>query len=218
MERPFLDRREAGRILAERLKKYAGMKDAMVLGLPRGGVVVAYEVAETLGLPLDVFVVRKIGLPGQEEFAIGALASGGTCVVDEVTARLAGVSTERLERVVQNELKELCRRERLYREGRPLDLADKIVLVVDDGLATGSTMQAAVVALKKRGVRKIVVAVPVGSEEACSSFKDEADETICAVIPKPFYAVGVWYDDFRQTTDEEVRSLLHRAHLPTEKA
>jgi predicted phosphoribosyltransferase len=213
MERPFSDRQEAGRFLASKLKKYEAKKDTVVLGLPRGGVPVAYEVAQALGLPMDVFVVRKLGLPGQEELAMGAIATGGACVINEEVVRESGLSDEDIDRVVQRESAELDRRERLYREGPPLKLEGKTVILVDDGLATGSTMSAAVFALKKRGVRKLVVAVPVGAPDTCEAFKTEVDEAICAVMPEPFHAVGVWYEDFRPTTDDEVRDLLHRGQL-----
>lgn len=214
METPFRDRHEAGRFLASRLKKYEGKKDTVVLGLARGGVVVAYEVAHVLGLPMDVFVVRKLGVPGYEEFAVGAIATGGACVINEEVARETGLSTEEIDRIIQRESVELDRRERLYREGPPLKVEDKTVILVDDGLATGSTMSAAVFALKKRGVRKLVVAVPVGSPEICDAFKAEVDEAVCAMTPEPFYAVGAWYEDFRPTTDDEVRDLLNSAAHP----
>lgn len=211
--RPFQDRQEAGRFLAGRLKKYEGKKNTVVLGLPRGGVVVAYEVAQALGLPLDVFIVRKLGLLGHEELAMGAIATGGSCVINDDIVRQAGVTPKELNEVIQHETAELHRRERLYRENEPLKVKDKTVLLVDDGLATGSTMRAAVLALKKIGVRKIVVAVPVGSSDTCSAFEDEADEVLCGMMPDPFYAVGVWYQDFRQTTDEEVKELLQQKVL-----
>lgn len=211
MKMPFRDRHEAGRFLASKLKKYRQDKDAVVLGLPRGGVVVAYEVAQALGLPLDVFVVRKLSVPYYPELAIGAIASGGAWVINQEVVNQIGLTSDDIEETVRQELAELERRERVYREGKPFDVKGKTVLLIDDGLATGSTMQAAVVALKKLGVQKLVVAVPVGASETCEAFKHEVDDAICAVEPEPFYAVGAWYKDFRPTTDEEVKTLLGSA-------
>lgn len=208
MDRIFKDRREAGRYLASKLKKYKGKKNAVVLGLPRGGVVVAHEVAQALGLPLDVFVVRKLGLPGYEELAMGAIASGGALVVDEELIQRAGVTREDVAHILREEFRELHRREELYRKDGLADVKGKTVLLVDDGLATGSTMMAAVSALKKLEAKILVVAVPVGAPETCAAFEKEVDETVCATAPDPFQAVGVWYEDFRPTTDEEVKELL----------
>jgi putative phosphoribosyl transferase len=211
-ERIFKDRVEAGRFLADRLADYAGRRDVVVLALPRGGVPVAYEVAQRLRAPLDVFVVRKLGVPGHEELAMGAIASGGVRVLNEDVVSYLGVPNEVIDEVAADELRELQRREQLYRGGRPpLDVRDRTVIIVDDGLATGSTMRAAVKALRQKGPKEIVVAAPVGARETCDSFKAEVDVVcICAVTPEPFNAVGLWYRDFSQTTDEEVHDLLTR--------
>ena len=212
MERTFPNRTEAGRQLAEKLIKYAGRADVIVLGLPRGGVPVAFEVAQRLGVPLDVFLVRKLGVPGFEELAVGAIASGGVRVLNEDVMRAIPNVDEVIESVTARETAELERREQSYRDGRPPpELRDRVIILVDDGLATGATMRAAVKALRQRGVAKIVVAVPVGPPETCREFEDEADETICASAPEFFQAVGQYYEDFSQTSDEEVRELLARA-------
>jgi len=212
MERTFPNRTEAGRQLAEKLIKYAGRADVIVLGLPRGGVPVAFEVAQRLGVPLDVFLVRKLGVPGVEELAVGAIASGGLRVLNEDVMRAIPNADEVIESVTARETAELERREQSYRDGRPApELRDRVVILVDDGLATGATMRAAVKALRQRGVAKIVVAVPVGPPDTCREFEDEADETICASAPEFFQAVGQYYEDFSQTSDEEVRELLARA-------
>ena len=212
MERTFPNRTEAGRQLAEKLIKYAGRADVIVLGLPRGGVPVAFEVAQRLGVPLDVFLVRKLGVPGFEELAVGAIASGGLRVLNEDVMRAIPNADEVIESVTARETAELERREQSYRDGRPApELRDRVVILVDDGLATGATMRAAVKALRQRGVAKIVVAVPVGPPDTCREFEDEADETICASAPEFFQAVGQYYEDFSQTSDEEVRELLARA-------
>jgi putative phosphoribosyl transferase len=208
----FRDRREAGRVLARSLSHYADRDDVVVLALPRGGVPVAYEVAKELGAPLDVFLVRKLGVPGHEELAMGAIASGGVLVLDEGVLRWLGIGEEQVQRAVERELAELRRRESAYRDGRPLpDLEDKTVILVDDGLATGATMQAAVHAVRRYRPARIVVAVPVASGSTCDQLRGQADEVVCAVSPSPFYAVGNWYGDFTQTSDEEVRELLERA-------
>src|SRR6266478_9224176 len=212
MERAFPNRLEAGRILAENLDKYAGREDVIVLGLPRGGVPVAYEVAKCLGAPLDVFIVRKLGVPGFEELAAGAIASGGVRVLNEDVMRAIPHADQAIEVVTARETAELQRREQVYREGRPApELRDRIAILVDDGLATGATMRAAVKALRQRGAAKIVVAVPVGPPDTCREFEDQADEVICASAPEFFQAVGQYYEDFSQTSDEEVRELLARA-------
>jgi predicted phosphoribosyltransferase len=212
MERAFPNRAEAGRLLAKKLEKYAGRDDVIVLGLPRGGVPVAYEVAKSLRVPLDVFIVRKLGVPGFEELAAGALASGGVRVLNEDVLRALPNADEIIESVTAKETAELERREKSYRDDRPApELRDRVVILVDDGLATGATMRAAVKALRQRGVAKIVVAVPVGPPDTCREFEDEADETICASTPEFFQAVGQYYEDFSQTSDEEVRDLLARA-------
>jgi predicted phosphoribosyltransferase len=205
----FRDRTEAGRVLAERLREYADGDDVVVLALPRGGVPVAHEVAKALHAPLSVFVARKLGVPGYPELAMGAIASGGSVVLDEGLVGRLGVSRQQLQQVVIDEAGEVARREELYRGGRELpDLEGKTVILVDDGLATGATMRAAVLALRQLNPAKIVVAVPVAAEETCRQFEDVADHVVCAVTPRPFYAVGQWYEDFDQTTDEEVRDLL----------
>jgi putative phosphoribosyl transferase len=211
-QRRFRDRAEAGRLLAERLRRYSGRDDVVVLALPRGGVPVAYEVAKTLRAPLGVLVVRKIGVPGHEELAMGALASGGVLVLDENIVRAIGLDRSQLERAIASELRELERRQAAYGEsGDALDLDGKTVILVDDGLATGSTMRAAAEAVRRLNPARVIVAVPVASEETCDRFRDVVDEIVCDVTPKPFHAVGLWYDDFTQTSDEEVRDLLARA-------
>jgi putative phosphoribosyl transferase len=209
-EPKFKNRKEAGRELAQHLEEFAGRKDVVVLALPRGGVPVGYEVAKYLGAPLDVFIVRKLGVPGQEELAFGALASGGVAVFNDGILRALRMPEELLQAVMVSEQKELERREQLYREGRgPLNMKDKSVVVVDDGLATGATMAAAVEALKQMGPKEIVVAVPVSSERACDEFRAHTNaRCISAATPEPFYGVGMWYENFSQTTDEEVQELL----------
>ena len=212
MEGAFANRAEAGRLLAEKLEKYAGRTDVVVLGLPRGGVPVAYEVAQRLGVSLDVFVVRKLGMPGFEELAVGAIASGGVRVLNEDIMRSLPNADQLIESVTEKQTVELERREETYRDGRPApELRDRVVILVDDGLATGATMRAAVAALRQRGVAKIVVAAPVGAPDTCRELEQEADETICATAPEFFQAVGQYYEDFSQTSDEEVRELLARA-------
>jgi predicted phosphoribosyltransferase len=204
----YHDRRDAGRRLAAALLPYANRRDVIVLALPRGGVPVGFEVAARLGAPLDVFIVRKLGLPGREELAMGALASGGVRVLDDDLIRLAGVSVDEVERITEAEQAELDRRERRYPPVR-----DKTVILVDDGLATGASMRAAVAALRMEGPARIVVAVPVAAAETCAAFESIADDVVCPVTPESFQAVGLWYDDFSQTTDDEVRELLARSHL-----
>jgi len=212
MERTFSNRTEAGRLLAEKLVKYAGRADVIVLGLPRGGVPVAYEVAKRLGVPLDVFIVRKLGVPGFEELAVGAIASGGVRVLNRDVMHALPNAEATIESITARETAELERREQSYSAGRPSpELRDRIVILVDDGLATGATMRAAVKALRHRGAAKIVVAVPVGPPDTCREFEGEADETICASVPEFFQAVGQYYEDFSQTSDDEVRELLARA-------
>lgn len=198
--------------MAERLAAYAERKDVLVLALPRGGVPVGFEVAQALHAPLDLFLVRKLGLPGHEELAMGAIASGGTRVLNEQVVKKLNIPEEVIDAVAKEEQRELIRRELDYREGRPPpEVQDRTVLLVDDGLATGSTMRAAVAALRQQGPGRIVVAVPVGAEETCAVVQREADEVVWVQTPRPFYAVGAWYDNFAQITDEEVRELLARA-------
>ena len=212
METIFSNRAEAGQLLAEKLGKYAGRDDVIVLGLPRGGVPVAYQVARRLGVPLDVFIVRKLGVPGFEELALGAIASGGVRVLNEDVVRALPKANELIESVTTRELAELARREQIYRDGRPApDIGGRTVILVDDGLATGATMRAAVAALRQLGAAKIVVAVPVGAADTCREIEQEVDETVCAMAPEWFQAVGQFYEDFSQTSDEEVRELLARA-------
>src|SRR5438270_2187406 len=212
MEGIFPDRAEAGRMLGLKLSKYAGRDDVIVLGLPRGGVPVAYEVARALRVPLDVFIVRKLGVPGFEELAVGAIASGGVRVLNEEVANALPNRDEIIEAVTAKETAELERREREYRDGRPApEIRGRTVILIDDGLATGATMRAAVKALRQRGAAKIVVAVPVGPPDTCKEFEDVADEVVCASAPEFFQAVGQYYEDFSQTSDDEVRDLLAKA-------
>jgi predicted phosphoribosyltransferase len=210
--RRFRDRREAGRLLAQRLRKYAGRDDVVVLALPRGGVPVAYEVANELRAPLGVFLVRKLGVPGYEEFAMGAIASGGVLVLDQGLVQRLGIDQRLLEQAVAQELQELQRREQAY-DGRrtPQQLEGKTAILVDDGLATGSTMRAAALAVRELDPARVVVAVPVAARETCGEFRDVVDEVVCEVTPRPFHAVGLWYEDFSQTSDDEVRELLDQA-------
>jgi putative phosphoribosyl transferase len=206
----FQDRRDAGRQLAARLAHLRG-SDVVVLALPRGGVPVAYEVAAGLQVPLDVFLVRKLGVPGHEELAMGAIASGGVQVLNEDVVLSMGVKPAEIERVAREERVELTRREDAYRGGRPApDVHGKTAILVDDGLATGATMRAAVAALRKLGPAHVLVAVPVGAVETCAALRRCADEVVCLDTPEPFWAVGRWYADFQQTGDDEVRDLLRR--------
>jgi predicted phosphoribosyltransferase len=209
----FSDRREAGRLLAERLQHYAHKPGVIVLALPRGGVPVAFEVAESLDVPMDIFIVRKLGTPGQRELAMGALASGGVRVLNEDVVRLLHIPEEVIDKVTAEEQQEMVRYERAYRGERVApDLTSSTVILVDDGLATGSTMHAAVASLKQRMPARVVVAVPVAPPSALREFQGETDEVVCALSPQePFEGVGRWYLDFSQTTDEEVRDLLSRA-------
>jgi putative phosphoribosyl transferase len=208
----FRDRFDAGRILAQKLSKYAGRDDVLVFGLPRGGVPVAFEVAKALGAPLDVFIVRKLGLPFHEELAMGAIASGGVRVIDEDLVRQFGISEADLDAVIAEEETELERREQQYRGDRPFpNVAGRTVILVDDGLATGSSMRVAVAALRHENPASIVVAVPIAPPDTCAMLRQEAEEVVCASTPEPFFAVGLWYEDFSQTEDEEVHDLLERA-------
>ena len=209
MSYAFADRRAAGRALSRALAGYAADRDVVVLGLPRGGVPVAFVVAQALHAPLDAFAVRKLGVPGHEELAMGAVASGGICILDGSVTALLALSREEIERVKARELAELARREQAYRDHRSRPaIAGKNVIVIDDGLATGSSMHAAVEALRSGNPANVVVAVPVGSPETCERMKTIADDVVCVLEPADFRAVGMHYVDFRQTTDEEVRSLL----------
>jgi putative phosphoribosyl transferase len=208
----FRDRTEAGDVLAGHLRHYAGRDDVLILALPRGGVPVAYEVADRLHVPLDVVLVQKLGTPGQEELAMGALASGGVRVLNQHVVQELGISQQQIEEAAAEEQQELERRERAYRGNRPpLKVKGKTVVLIDDGLATGSSMRAAISALRQMDPLKIVVAVPVASQATCEELGKVADEVICAAMPVPFLAVGQWYHEFSQTTDEEVRELLDRS-------
>jgi predicted phosphoribosyltransferase len=210
----FRDRDDAGQQLAQRLTRYADDPNVVALALPRGGVPVAYEVARRLRAPLDVWLVRKVGVPGHEELAMGAIASGGVRVLQADVAQAAGVSEEQLQRVTERERAELARREEAYRDGKPpLDLHGRTAILIDDGLATGATMRAAILALRQHEPARIVVAVPTASPDVCAEFQRLVDEMVCAATPQPFYAVGAWYDDFSQTTDDEVRDLLRQAEV-----
>ena len=213
--RAFEDRKEAGRALAARLRQYAGRSDVVVLALPRGGVPVAAPVADALDAPLDLFLVRKLGTPGHRELAMGAIASGGIRVLNDDVVKWYGIPPAAIDAVAREEEQELVRREATYREGREAPpLEGKIVILIDDGLATGSTMMAAVKAVRQRHPARIIVAVPVGARDTCDALATIADEVVCVRMPEPFSAVGQWYLDFDQTTDEEVRQLL-RTHTPS---
>jgi putative phosphoribosyl transferase len=208
----FRDRRDAGRTVAAALQAYANRPDVLVLALPRGGVPVGYEIARALHVPLDVFMVRKLGVPGHEELALGAIASGGVRVINEEVVRSLGLTWDDVERATARELPELERREHDYRGDRPRpDVRDRTVILTDDGLATGSTMRAAAVALRRLEPARIVVAVPVAAKATCDSLRSEVDEIICAATPDKFFAVGQWYCEFEQTSDEEVKALLDAA-------
>ncbi|MEH2027083.1 phosphoribosyltransferase [Nostoc sp.] len=208
----FKDRRFAGQVLAKELAAYANDPDVLVLGLPRGGVPVAFEVAKALNAPLDVLVVRKLGVPDQEELAMGAIASGGVRIVNKNIISQVKISDEVISRVAVQEERELERREQLYRPNRPLrDLQGRTVILVDDGLATGATMWAALVTVQKQQPAQIVIAVPVAAPETCQELETEVDEIVCISTPSPFHSVGLWYESFPQTTDEEVRNLLAKA-------
>ena len=215
-QRPFRDRTEAGRLLAAKLTAYANRPDVIVLALPRGGVPVAYEVARALNAPLDVFLVRKLGVPGYEELAMGAIATGGVRVLNDQLVGGLRIPDYIVDEVAASEQQELTRRERLYRGDRPApDVRGRTVILVDDGLATGATMLAAVKALRQQQPARIVVAVPTASPETCEQLRAEVDDIICAITPEPFHAVGLWYEDFSQTKDEEVRDLLARSEQAT---
>lgn len=208
-DRMFHNRSHAGRVLAHLLPNYANRNDVVLLGLPRGGVPVAFEVARELNVPLDVLVVRKLGVPGYQELAMGAIASGGVRVLNDDVMKALGISSRMLEHVAVLEQRELERREQLYRAGRSaLPLEKRIVIIVDDGLATGSTMHAAVNAVRQQHPASIVIAVPIAARETCDEFQDCVDECVCALTPEHFYAVGYWYEDFTPVTDEEVSAFL----------
>jgi predicted phosphoribosyltransferase len=216
MVKAFRNRREAGRELAGRLRHLAGRDDVVVLALPRGGVPVAYEVARTLGVPLDVFIVRKLGVPWHSELAMGAIATGGVRLLNEVTIRMMGIRPEEVEHVTAVERRELERRERTYRGSVPrLAVRGRTVILVDDGLATGLSMAAAVTALREQAPARIIAAAPVGSPDACAAVERIADECVCVIEPEPLDGVGAWYLDFDQTTDAEVRALLDAARQPS---
>lgn len=209
----FADRTEAGKMLGEALSDYAGKTDVIVLGLPRGGVPVAYEVAKALAAPLDLWLVRKLGVPGQEELAMGAMAGKDTRVLNQEIINLLNIDQASLNATIVKEQAELERRNRLYRQGMPPpDIQGKTIILVDDGLATGATMRASIVSLRHAGAARIIVAVPVAAASASEKIRKEADEVVCLYMPEPFYGVGQWYDDFSQTTDEEVLALLDRAN------
>ena len=208
----FRNRIDAGQILAQHLQSYKDRPDTLVLALPRGGVPVAYEVARELNAPLDVFIVRKLGVPGHEELGMGAIATGGVRILHEGIVREMGIPQHAIDVVSEREQRELERREQLYRGDRPAPrIEGRTVIIVDDGLATGSSMKAAVQALRQRGPARLIVAVPTAPAETCNQFKEIADEVVCAITPEPFFAVGGSYGDFSQTTDEEVRDLMQRA-------
>lgn len=212
--RPFRDRREAGRLLAPLLRRFAGRSDVVILALPRGGVPIAYEVAVAIGAPLDVFTVRKLGVPEHEELAMGAIGSGGAYVLNYDVIDALHISREEVVDVAERERRELKRREHLYRDSRPYPKLDgRTIILIDDGIATGASMIAALNALRQEGPSKIVVAVPVAPPEISSTLREHADEVICFQTPEPFGGVGAWYDDFSQVTDEEVRALLDQASL-----
>jgi putative phosphoribosyl transferase len=208
----FLNRMDAGRKLAGRLRGYAGRKEVIVLGIPRGGVPVAFEVASALDAPLDVFISRKLGVPGQEELAFGAIASGGVRVLDADIVEATDISEKQIEEITARERNELERRERTYSTGRPpLEVHGRTAILVDDGIATGSSMRAAISALRALGPERIVVAVPVAPPSTCSRLRPEVDELVCVETPEFFDAIGRFYDDFSQVSDQEVRDLLQRA-------
>ncbi|HIK55756.1 MAG TPA: phosphoribosyltransferase [Synechococcales cyanobacterium M55_K2018_004] len=211
----FQDRTEAGQALATRLKAYADRPDVLVLGLPRGGVPVAYEIAAALHVPLDICLVRKLGVPGHKELAMGAIASGGVRVLNYDVVSWLGISSKTIDEMAAKELRELQRRDRAYRGDRPPpDVRDRTIILVDDGLATGSTMRAAISLLKPQRPAKLIVAVPVAPPEVCRTLQSEVDDVICLMTPENFYAIGVWYENFAQTTDEEVIALLKNQPFP----
>jgi predicted phosphoribosyltransferase len=208
----FKDRTEAGKRLANELSDYENRDDVIILGLARGGVPVAFEIAKEINVPMDVFLVRKLGVPSQKELAMGAIASGGIRILNDDVINMLRISDRAIDHVANEEQQELERREREYRGNRQkIDVKDRVSILVDDGLATGASMRAAVRALRQMEPAKIVIAVPVAAPDTCDAFKDKVDEIICLATPEPFYAIGAWYDNFSQTTDEEVRSILAEA-------
>jgi len=212
MAKPFRDRTEAGQVLAGLLAAYAGRPDALVLALPRGGVPVGYEVARALGVPMDVYLVRKLGVPGREELAMGAIAQGGVRVVNPGVVRDLGIPTAVIDAVAAGEEQELARRERLYRGDRPTpDVRGRTVILVDDGLATGATMRAAVNAIRVQRPSRVVIAVPTAAPTTCDEFRADVDDVVCAMVPEPFHAVGLWYEDFGPPADEEIRGLIDQS-------
>ncbi len=208
----FRDRTEAGKQLAAKLAAYAHQPDVLVLGLPRGGVPVAYEVAMALGVPLDVLVVRKLGVPGEEELALGAIASGGVRVLNADVVRMLGIADVAIDAIAAREQRELARRERLYRGDRPWpELRGRTVILVDDGIATGATMRAAITAVRQQEPTRVVVAVPVAAASTCEELRAAGTDVVCVHTPRLFFAIGIWYDEFGQTTDSEIQTLLDRA-------
>lgn len=208
----FSNRTEAGLMLAQKLTAYTNRKDVLVMALPRGGVPVGYEVAKTLNVPLDICVVRKLGVPGHKELAMGAIASGGIRVLNYDVVSWLNISSEAIDEVAAKELRELQRRDRVYRGDRsPPDVQNHTVILVDDGIATGSTMRAAITILKQQQPKRIVVATPVAPLVVCQELKALVDEVVCLSMPDPFYAIGMWYENFAQTTDSEVRTLLEKS-------
>lgn len=213
----FFDRQQAGKILAKYLKKYTDKSDVIVLALPRGGVPVAYEIAKTISAPLDVYIVRKLGVPGQEEFAMGAIAMDGTILLNQEIVQDLGISKTAIADVIKSEQEELNRRKTIYRANRPLPhLTNKTIILVDDGIATGATMRAAIQALQQQKPKYLIVAVPVAAMDTCEKIETMVDEFICPLRPLFFYGVGVWYVDFSQTTDAEVLELLAKANVESE--
>jgi putative phosphoribosyl transferase len=215
----FRDRKEAGRYLAGKIEEYAERKDVIILALPRGGVPVAFEVSTALKLPLDIFLVRKLGVPGQEELAMGAIASGGVRVLNEQIVQDLGIPDYAIAAAAAQEQRELERREKLYRRDMdPLDVKGKSVILIDDGLATGASMRAAALALRQLKAKEVIVAVPVAAPDTCEAFRSEVDRVVCAKTPEPFFGVGMWYENFSQTTDQEVIELLEKANHERSKA
>jgi predicted phosphoribosyltransferase len=209
MHYQFRNRIEAGRKLSESLLAYKGRKDTLILALPRGGVPIAFEIAKALSLPLDVLLVRKLGVPGHEELAMGAIAWGDICYINQSIAKYLDTPKDTLNRIIEKERNELLLRNELYRNNStPPKIKGKTIIVVDDGIATGSTMRVAIAALQQAEARRIVVAVPVGSSLACKELESEADEVVCGYTPEPFYGVGRWYYDFSQVSSEEVVNIL----------